>query len=333
MTQSDPSDSHSHLPGAPESPSVAGLSAIPAPPGAHSGAITPAFDAPDSYALGSDPPDSHPPDSHPHDRASITVSIVLVGIVLVLVLEIPSRVFELEPFGTPLTLSITGARVVSLLLVGLTCAGAEAVMRVHPLVRRRVIRYTFPGWVLPALATMALTLVLPESPGLFYWLLGLAAGGAIIAWLMLAHYQLLSRQEENTTALQTGQSIIAYLIGLVFFVSIYDTRLRSLVTATSVAAVSSLIAISILSGSKHSLKQGIVYAGVIGLLMGQMTWALNYWRANTLSVGVLMMMIFYVLVGIAREHMRATLNIRVLVEFLGVAALGVWVAIRFAPGN
>jgi hypothetical protein len=283
---------------------------------------------PDSHA-----PDSHAPDSHPHDRASITVGIVLVGIVLVLVLEIPSRVFELEPFGTPLTLQITGAWVVSLLLVALTCAGAEAVMRVHPLVRRRAIRYTFPGWVLPALGTMALTLVLPESPGLFYWLLGLASGGAIIAWLMLAHYQLLSHHGESATALQTGQSVIAYLIALVFFVSIYETRLRSLVTATSVAAVAGLIATSILSGGRHSLRQGTVYAGVIGLLMGQMTWALNYWRANALSAGVLMMMIFYVLVGIAREHMRATLNSRVLVEFLGVAALGVWIAIRFAPAR
>jgi hypothetical protein len=281
----------------------------------------------------SHPSDSHAPDSHPHDRASITVGIVLVGIVLVLVLDIPSRVFELEPFGTPLTLTITGTRVVSLLLVGLTCAGAEAVMRVHPLVRRRAIRFTFPGWVLPALATMALTLILPESPGLFYWLLGLVTGGAVIAWLMLVQYQLLSHQAEGRAVLQTGQSAIAYLIGLVFFVSIYGTRLRSLVTATSVAAVSGLIAISILAGGEHSLRQGTVHAGVIGLLMGQMTWALNYWRANTSSIGVLMMMIFYVLVGIAREHMRATLNSRVLVEFLGVAALGVWIAIRFAPGR
>jgi hypothetical protein len=268
-----------------------------------------------------------------YDRASITVGVVLVGIVLVLVLEIPSRVFELEPFGTPLTLQVTGTRVVSLLLVGLTCAGAEAVMRVHPLVRRRAIRYTFPGWVLPALATMALTLILPESPGLFYWLLGLASGGAIIAWLMLAHYQLLSRREGSAGVLQTGQSVVAYLIGLVFFVSIYETRQRSLVTATSVAAVSALVATSILGGERESLRQGTVYASVIGLLMGQMTWALNYWRASALTVGVLLMMIFYVLVGIAREHMRATLSSRVLVEFLGVAALGVWIAIRFAPAR
>lgn len=273
-----------------------------------------------------------------YDRTSITVGVVLVGIVLVLVLEMPSQVFELEPFGTPLTLYVTGTQVVSLLLVGLTCAGTEAVMRVHPLVRRRAVRYTFPSWALPALATMALTIVLPVSPGLLYWLLGLATGGATIAWLVLAHYELLWHHGDAdsgspTPALQTGKSVIAYLIGLVFFVSIYETRLRSLVTATSLAAVSAVIATSILSSERCSLGHGMVYAGVIGLLMGEMTWALNYWRANALTVGVLLMMTFYVLVGIAREHLRATLSPRVLFEFLGVAALGVWIAMRFAPGN
>ncbi len=273
-----------------------------------------------------------------YDRTSITVGVVLVGIVLVLVLEMPSQAFELEPFGTPLTLQVTGTRVVSMLLVGLTCAGTEAVMRVHPLVRRGVVRYTFPSWSLPALATMALTIVLPASPGLLYWLLGLIIGGATIAWLMVAHYELLWRRTDpdtgpRTAVLQTGKSVIAYLIGLVFFVSIYETRLRSLVTATSLAAVSAVIATSILNSERCSLAQGMVYAAVIGLLMGEMTWALNYWRANALTVGVLLMMVFYVLVGLAREHLRGTMAPRVLWEFLGVAALGVWIAIRFAPSG
>jgi hypothetical protein len=273
-----------------------------------------------------------------YDRASITVGVVLVGIVLVLVLEMPSQAFELEPFGTPLTIQVTGTRVVSILLVGLTCAGTEAMLRVHPLVRRHFVRYTFPGWALPALATMALTIVLPASPGLLYWLLGLIVGGATIAWLMVAHYELLWRRTERDagprrSVLQAGESVVAYLIGLVFFVTIYETRLRSLVTATSLAAVSAVITTSILSSEKTSLTQGLIFAGVIGLLMGEMTWALNYWRANALTVGVLLMMVFYVLVGIAREHLRGTLAPRVLLEFLGVAALGIWIAVRFAPSS
>ena len=273
-----------------------------------------------------------------YDRTSITVGVVLVGIVLGLVLEMPSQAFELEPFGTPLTLQVTGTRVVSMLLVSLTCAGTEAVMRVHPAVRRRLVRYTFPSWALPALATLALTIVLPASPGLLYWVLGLMIGGATIAWLMIAHYELLWSQVDRTpgsrtSVLQAGKSVIAYLIGLVFFVSIYETRLRSLVTATSLAAVSAVIATSILSDEEVSLARGTIYAGLIGLLMGEMTWALNYWRANALTVGVLLMMVFYVLVGLAREHLRGTLAPRVLLEFVGVAALGVWIAIRFAPGR
>ena len=37
----------------------------------------------------------------------------------------------------------------------------------------------------------------------------------------------------------------------------------------------------------------------------------------------------YVLVGVARERMRATLNRRVLLEFLGVAVAGIWIIFQY----
>ena len=128
-----------------------------------------------------------------------------------------------------------------------------------------------------------------------------------------------------------GRSLVAYLLALVFFTSIYQTRLRSLVTATSTTVIATLISLSILSDEEKPLRQIALYAGLIGLLLGETTWALNYWRANVLTVGVLLMLLFYVLIGITREHMRDELDRRVLIEFLGVAALGMWIVIRFGP--
>ena len=74
-----------------------------------------------------------------YDRVSVVVGVILVGIVLLLVLDIPPRAFQFTPLGTPLTLQITGTWVVSALLVGLACAGTEAVIRVHPAVRHGII--------------------------------------------------------------------------------------------------------------------------------------------------------------------------------------------------
>lgn len=267
------------------------------------------------------------------DRASVAVGVILVGIVLVLVLELPTRAFTLTPLGTPLTLYVTGTHVLTLLLVGMACTGTEAIMRLHPLVRRGVEHHTFTAWILPGLATLALTATLPRSPDLISWLAGLVIGGAVIAWLMLVQYQLLGMRADERRGLETGKALVAQALSLVLFVTIYGTRARSLVTATSVSAIAFLISLSVLGDVNTRQRQRTLYAGVIGLLLGETTWALNYWHANALAMGVLLMLLFYVLVGVAREHLRGSLDRRVLFEFLGVALIGIWIAVRFAPGR
>lgn len=267
-----------------------------------------------------------------HDRVSVIVGVILVGIVLMLVLEIPVRAFEFRPLGTPLAFDITGTWIVSTLLVGMACAGTEAIVRSHPGVRRGRIRYTFPAWILPALTTVALATLLPQSSTLLYWLLGLGLGGGVLAWQILAVYRTLDgTQESGTVPAQAGLRLIAHLLALAFFASIYRTRLRSLVTATAVTVVASLIALSILYITRASLRTSLLYAGAIGLVLGETTWALNYWQANALTVGVLLMLLFYILVGIVQEHLRGRVNRRIVIEFLVVAALGLLVILRFGP--
>lgn len=273
-----------------------------------------------------------------YDRVSVIVGVILVGIILLLVLEIPSRTFEFKPFGTPLTLLITGNWLVSAMLLGLSCAGTEAVLRTHPQVRRQAVRSTFPAWILPGLATLALTQFLPQSPNLLYWMIGLITGGATLAWLILAQYRSLDSINEPNQAraaqwASNGRKVVAYALALIFFTLIYRTKLRSLVTATQISLVATLLALSILRTDKHTLWQTGLYAGLIGLMMGETTWALNYWQANALTVGVLMLLLFYALVGIVQQHMQGTLDRRVVLEFLGVIILGICIVLVLGPQN
>jgi hypothetical protein len=275
----------------------------------------------------------------PYDRVSVIVGVILVGIVLLLVVDVPPRVFLFRPLGTPLTFNVTAVWVMSILLVGLSCAGTEAVMRVHPLVRRGAIRHTFPYWILPTLATLALSISLPRSPDLLSWLIGLLVGGGGLAWLILMNYQVVAAdagtQEEASVTARLGLRLAAYPLAVILFASIYRTRLRSLITATAVTVVASLLAFSILyhgNQARRSLGRTLFYSGVIGLVLGETTWAFNYWRADALTVGVLLMVLFYVLTGIVREYARAGINWQTVIEFLGVAALGTWVVVRFGPG-
>jgi hypothetical protein len=286
----------------------------------------------------------------PYDRVSVIVGVILVGIVLLLVVDIPPRVFQFRPLGTPLTFNVTALWAMSILLVALSCAGTEAVMRVHPLVRRGAVRRTFPNWILPALATLALTISLPRSLDLLNWLIGLAVGGGGLAWLILMNYQAVTATAVATAAdadyppqhALLGLRVATYPLALILFTAIYRTRLRSLVTATAVTIVAALLAFSILYHSEQarestrefahrSLGRTLFYAGVIGLVLGETIWAFNYWRTNALTVGLLLMVLFYVLTGIVRQYTRIGIRWQTVVEFLVVAALGTWIVVRYGP--
>jgi hypothetical protein len=79
------------------------------------------------------------------------------------------------------------------------------------------------------------------------------------------------------------------------------------------------------------MRRLVVYAGVIGLVPGETTWALNYWQANAPMVGVMLMILLYVLTGVVREYLRGSASRQIVVELLTVAALGIWIAVRFGP--
>jgi hypothetical protein len=274
----------------------------------------------------------------PYDRVSVIVAAILIGTVLLGILEIPPRVFQFRPLGTPLTFNVTATWAVSALLVGLACAGTEAVLRTHPMVRRGIVERTFPNWILPALTTLALTVLLPRSPDVLNWLLGLVIGGGILAWLILMSYEIIPlgtpRETSIAATAQLGLRLAAYPLALILFSSIYRTRLRSLVTGTAVAAVAALLSLSILyfiGPGRQPLGRTFFNSGIIGLILGETTWALNYWQADAMTVGVLLMILFYVLTGIVREYTRAGIRWRTVAEFLVVAALGVVIAFQFGP--
>jgi hypothetical protein len=72
-------------------------------------------------------------------------------------------------------------------------------------------------------------------------------------------------------------------------------------------------------------------AAAVGLILGESSWAMNYWRISAWSGGILLMLIFYVMTGLAQQHLQGKLSRRVLVEFLVVAIGGIAVLIAFQP--
>ncbi|MBC8448478.1 MAG: hypothetical protein H8D78_12090, partial [Chloroflexi bacterium] len=68
-----------------------------------------------------------------------------------------------------------------------------------------------------------------------------------------------------------------------------------------------------------------------GLVMGEIVWALSYSQVNSLTAGILLLLIFYLITGLARQGLLKLLSRRILIEFAVVALIGLALLLKYTP--
>jgi hypothetical protein len=297
------------------------------------------------------------------DRTSVMVWVVLMGLAIQRFLVLPSRTFEAVVLGSPITLSITANTILAVLLAGLTATGTEAVVRAHPRALRLPgrerklasgaagdvmlprmgeyvgsrdqlagsLRNRWVFWGLPVALIVVAVLLLPLAPTPVYWVLGLIVTGFSLGLSMAGIYHTVDPFRSGYRRARLGMNALTYAVALLLFLVVYRTRTRSIVSATEVLLVSSLLALELLRGSEKPTVLVALYAAITGLVLGQATWVLNYWRLDALTGGLLLLVLFYNVVGLAQTAVQGRMRRRVLLEYalisIGAFAL-IW---EFAP--
>jgi hypothetical protein len=126
-------------------------------------------------------------------------------------------------------------------------------------------------------------------------------------------------------------NVMAYVLAFVLFILVNQTRGRSLVTATAMLVISFALALDLLWHAGTKLGQTFLLAAAVGMVLGEASWAMNYWQLSAWSGGMLLMLIFYVMTGTASQHLQGRLSRQVLFEFLVVAVVGIAVLMVFRP--
>jgi hypothetical protein len=188
---------------------------------------------------------------------------------------------------------------------------------------------------------MALTIIsavlLPLAATPVLQVLALVVSALLLA---SAYYGLFATVERGRPGFRRARFLLdalAYGSALLLFLFVYQTRARSLLSGSLVAVTAVLLAAEILRSATDRSSTALTYGGIIGLVLGQVTWALNYWVLPGLTGGLLLLLIFYLLVGIAQQGLQGRLTRRVLLEFgvFGVVALVLIAAVgpgfEFAP--
>jgi len=128
-----------------------------------------------------------------------------------------------------------------------------------------------------------------------------------------------------------GMNALTYALALVLFLVVYRTRVRSIVSATEVLLVSSLLALELLRGSARPTVMVAIYAAITGLVLGQATWALNYWRLDSLTGGLVLLVLFYDVVGLSQHGLQGTIRRRIVLEYALITITAMALIWEFAP--
>jgi hypothetical protein len=271
----------------------------------------------------------------PLDRLSLLTSLVLIGLSLSLVLDLPTYRAEFSFLGSEASFTVSGAWLIAFLLAALTAAGVGSIARTHPRVHLIETRYILILWVLPALivitATMLLSLADVRAYG-GYALVLVAAAGAFLVAVILGEYVTIDLGDRWYSAARLGLNLAAYLIGLILFATIYSWKIRSLYSAPAIGVAAGLLALELLRGSESDFWRTWLYAIAVGLTMGEIVWALNYWNLSGFVGGAFLLIFFYAFTGLAQQYLWQRLNRIVFVEFAmifaGALALLFWLRPR-----
>jgi len=256
---------------------------------------------------------------------------VLLGMTAALLVKMPSATLVWMAFGSPLSVELSANTLLGVLLIGLTASGTEAVVRAHPLARAGRLRSRWVFWALPCAVVLVAALLLPTVPTRLYWLVGLALTGAALGITLAATFHAIAPEGRGYRAARLVLNLLTYAAILLLFLVIYRQRARSLFSATVIVTISTLLAVELLRGTGRPLRTVILYAIISSAVLGEATWALNYWRISGLKGGLLLLLGFYLLVGLAYQGLVRQLTRRVVLEFGIVALMGLTLIWLFAP--
>lgn len=254
------------------------------------------------------------------DRISVITWLFVFGLGISRLYTLPTAVISLSALGSPMSIALTKTLVAAIFLAFFAAAGTESVISVHPrfVNKNQWQRLTqvWPFLALPMGIAIIGVYVLPLAPTRPAQIVIILVGGLLMA---VALFSLYATVESTQAGFRRGRFVLdalAYGAALLLFLFVYQTRTRSLLSGTSVALTATLLAVEILRTTTNRPGVALSHALLIGAILGQVTWALNYWwTLSNLNGSLLLLLIFYIAVGIAQHGIQDHLSRRVLWEF------------------
>ncbi len=259
------------------------------------------------------------------DRLSVLTGAILLALSMTRLLEVPIRPLGTVFLGSQLGFNLSATTIMPLIMLGLGITAAESLVRSHPIARQGKLGRSTMYWIVPSLLVTALATWLVSITDTGLWTAGLLISSVLIPLALAAEYTAVNPKQGRRSVLQWGQAVLIHLLAFIIFARIYDVNARSLVSGTAVLLITTLLAARLFWPVVEDSAEAFLYGATAGVLLGLMTWVLNYWRLSSLQGGLLLLALFYVVVGLIQQYLYGRFNRQVVIEFGGVGVLALLV--------
>lgn len=249
------------------------------------------------------------------DRMGITIGLVMLGLLLASLIVLPVHQITLTVLGSELALRLDSAVQFGLILTVLVCVSVDLVVRSHPELPDRSFGYSVTFWILPAILTFSSFMLLSS---ITWWLLRIVFIGIVglLLYIIIAmQYRSIDRQGNTALRARLVLQVAVYLAALLFFIIISSAAMRAIVSASAVLFASVLLSLELIRELEARSWRIWLYAILIGLMMSEIKWAMNYIKLDARIGGALLLLLFYGLTGLTQSYLLKRLTRRVSIEF------------------
>jgi len=256
------------------------------------------------------------------NRLGIFSGALLLGLALARFVETPVQPLSASVLGSPLGVELSATTLMVLVLTGLSVTSVEAFIRSHPRALAGELGRSAIYWIMPAFLVVGLMSWLAAAGNQGLWMAGILLSACLIPAALATEYAQVDPLERQHALVHWSEIALIYIVAVMLYALIFDQRARSLLSGPAVMILTTLLAARVLYFSVKKSGDAFLYGSTAGVLLGLMTWVINYWPITTLQGGLLLFLLFYALVGLIQQYLAGRFGRRVVMEYAGVAALG-----------
>jgi hypothetical protein len=181
------------------------------------------------------------------------------------------------------------------------------------------------NWILPALVVLTGVMLLGVYRGTTAMIIAAVVTFIGLVLGPISRHLMMIGEETVRERARLIFTLLVHAIALLTLAMIYIHKLRSLFSATAVLIIGLLLFMALTEGEDDLFIRRLVYALVGGVMLGQVTWGLNYWQATGWTGGAVLLICFYLFGGLMLTHLRRGVWPRDVIEYGAVSfiALGI----------